>query len=39
MDTLSLTTKNSFFGRLVEVVTKFLGSTAAFVGAVGIVIV
>ena len=39
MDTLSSTTKNSFFGRLVEVVTKFLGSTTAFVGAAGIVIV
>ena len=39
MNLLPLTAKNPFFGRLVEVVTKFSGSTAAFVGAAGIVIV
>ncbi len=30
---------SSFFGRLAETITKFSGSTAAFTGAAGIVLV
>ncbi|MDB5269667.1 MAG: hypothetical protein JWP58_2707 [Hymenobacter sp.] len=39
MNTSPLPTKNSFFGRMAEAITKFSGSTAAFVTAAGIVLV
>ncbi|GAB3868937.1 hypothetical protein GCM10028824_15060 [Hymenobacter segetis] len=39
MNSSSLPTKNSFFGRMAEAITKFSGSTAAFVTAASIVIV
>ena len=39
MNTSPLPTKNSFFGRMAEAITKFSGSTAAFVGAAAIIIV
>ncbi|GAB2864804.1 low affinity iron permease family protein [Hymenobacter ruber] len=39
MNTSPLPTKNSFFGRMAESITKFSGSTAAFVSAAGIVLV
>ena len=39
MNSLPVTAKNSFFGRVAERITKFSGSTAAFVSAAGIIIV
>ena len=39
MNSPTLTAKNSFFGRMAEVITKFSGSTAAFIGAASIIIV
>jgi low affinity Fe/Cu permease len=39
MNISPLPTKNSFFGRMAEAITKFSGSTAAFVAAAGIVLV
>ena len=39
MPSNQLPARNSFFGRLAEIITQFSGSTAAFLGAVGIVLV